>query len=106
MRRSEFLKSIAAIIAAPSAIVGIAEALQPLTIPKTTHLVAAYFKITRDMYMDAECMRYLTENKDSDLYRNARRHGIDTDKEMEFKMGYMKNDFIKNCFTILILQYQ
>lgn len=102
MKRSDFIKSIALLIAAPK-VVG---ELDIIKVPDVSipNKVSVYFKVSEEMMKDVEYIGYLFNNKSSFLWRNCEKAGISLSKPFDFKLGYEEDDFPRNLKTGVITQ--
>lgn len=81
MKRSNFLKSVLTIFAAPSILadISISDTKPVKEYPKEVN--EYYFLVSKEMLEDVDYMKYLLENKMSEFHYGAKRRGIDMDKE-------------------------
>lgn len=102
MKRTEFIKSIITLIAAPK-ILGQLEIINTPPAP-VANKIAYYFKVTEEMQEDIPLMEYMFSNGSSFLWKGCEANGIDLSKDFDFKLGYAEDDFPRNLLTGVITQ--
>ncbi len=110
MKRSDFLRSLAAVLVAPSILVEVAESVASDTVgaavqpPLVRHYRAFHWKVTVDQIQDREFMIFLLRDPRSDFWAEAARTGVDLTKPHEMMMGPCQDDFVRDLQTIVIRQ--
>lgn len=100
MNRGNFIKSLALIIAAPKVLSQIEVTKKPVIRNKKDY----WFKITEEMENDIDYMKYAVSDNGF-IFKNATKAGIDMNKEFDLKVGFEKDDFVRNLKTGVISQY-
>ncbi len=108
MKRSEFLKALAAVIVAPSILITAAETMEaPAAIVDPPVLMKAFWwKVSEDQVLDTGYMRWLLTDPASDFWKAAAKHGVDLTQPHTIQMGLMHDDFVRTLQTIVIRQPQ
>ena len=122
MKRSDFLKCLAAVIAAPSVLVSLPETVTPVDVAADAGLYegsavtmaansetpilfnAFWWKVSDEQVMDTAYMKFLLTDPRSDFVQAAAKHGIDLSKPHQIQIGFVNDDFIRTLQTIVIKQ--
>lgn len=102
MKRTEFIKSIALLIAAPK-ILGGMKPIEKIAI-ESAKKVGCYFKITQEMQDDVQYLEWMFNDKTSFLWEGCSKKGIDLSKHFTIQIGYEEDDFTRNLKTVVITQ--
>jgi hypothetical protein len=100
MKRSEFLRNVIGLLAAPTIINELAK--KPIA-----HVIkynAVFFKIPTVAIQDKEYLEYFLTKSYSPWRKRAKECGVDMDKPFETQIGYNGDDFTRNMLTIKLTQ--
>lgn len=102
MKRSDFLKILAVVIAAPASLIKDDRPYQEEENPRQRRAVA--WKITENHAADIGYMTWLLQHPTSDLWVKARERGIDMTEPHQVQIGFDADDFTRGLQTIIISQ--
>lgn len=120
MKRSDFLKCLAAVIAAPSVLISSEEPIVPAAADPALYETSAvtmaansetpilmnafWWKVSDEQVLDTDYMKFLLTDPRSDFWRTAVKHGIDLNKPHQLQVGWVNDDFVRTLQTIVVKQ--
>ncbi len=108
MKRSDFLKALAAVIVAPSVLVSMPQTATAAPVADKEEELPQYrafwWKVSDEEVMDKAYMAYLLTDPRSDFRKAALKHGVDLNKPHTLSIGFVNDDFIRTLQTIVVKQ--